>query len=123
MRSSLSRVALLLCLAGAAALQPGTLAARRAPLREQHAALADARDHLAPARSADARELLRALRRATTSPDARRHAAGQPDLSRAALLAQIVARSPRSLADAAAAPRRPVGNRPPYDATAPPTLS
>ena len=121
--SSLSRIALLLYLVGTAALQPSTAAERRAPFREPDAALADTRDHLAPTRTAEALEVLRALRRATTSPDARRHIGGEPDLSPAALLTRSAERAPRSLADADAALPPPVRNRSPYDATAPPTLS
>jgi hypothetical protein len=121
--SSLSRIALLLYLVGAAALQPSTLAERRAPLREPDAAFADARDHLAPARTAEALELFRALRRATTLPDARRLIGGQPDLSRATFLVWSDRRASRVVADADATPPPPLGNRSPYDATAPPTLS
>jgi hypothetical protein len=121
--SSLSRIALLLYLIGTAALQPNTAAERHSPFREPEAALADARDHLAPARSAEALDAVRALSRATTSPDARRNTGGEPDRSRAALLARSAGCAPRPLADADAARPRPVGNRPPYDATAPPILS
>jgi hypothetical protein len=121
--SSLSRIALLLYLFGTAALQPNTAAERHSPFREPDAARADVRDHLAPARTAEALEVVRTLRRATTSPDARRFIGGEPDLSRAALFATSAGRAPRPVAEANAAPPQPIGNRSPYDATAPPTLS
>jgi hypothetical protein len=121
--SSLSRIALLLYLVGTAALQPSTLAGPRAPFREPDAAVAGAHDHLAPARTAEALELVRALRRVTTSPDARRLIGGQPDLARATLLARSDRPASLVVADADATPPPPLGNRSPYDATAPPTLS
>jgi hypothetical protein len=116
----------LLCLLCTGSLTPTWGVARPRTPGDVLAAAAAAPEHLAPARTPEALELLRAARRSEAGAHTRRLALGGSLYAPTQPLAWHTAATPTAATPRDRA-RRPVarpslGNRAPYDATAPPAL-